>query len=294
MSDHLFPALRHSAQRQDLEAKLAQTLQRFGVGQRVMTVRIQLALLKIEHKDIQPPLGCNPGIQLAQRACRRIPGICHQRLSRLRPAGVDVLKYPSRHKDLSPHGKAERFGKLQRNGIHRFEVLRHVLADHAVSPCSATDEHARLVGQRHRKTVDLRLHRISGRNHLSLHAAAEVLRLLKGKHVRQRVHPHAVRHLFKFIQRLSSHPLGRGGGAVKLRILLLQPFQLGKHPVVFVIGDLRCVVHIIFFRMVGQLRTELFYPFSDLWRHIVSPDLLFRFRRTGPAFCIPPAGERSG
>ena len=46
--------------------------------------------------------------------------------------------------------------------------------------------------------------------------------------------------------------------------------------------------------IMKQLRTELFYPFSDLWRHIVSPDLLFRFRRTGPAFCIPPAGERSG
>ena len=46
--------------------------------------------------------------------------------------------------------------------------------------------------------------------------------------------------------------------------------------------------------IMKQLRTELFYPFSDLWRHIVSPDLFISFPPDRSAFCIPPAGERSG
>ena len=233
---------------------------RFGMRHGCVPVRIERSLLEIEDEDIQSALCRHLGVKLTQRSCRRISRIGQERLPFSLACGVEPLKHAARHIDLTAHGQIQGLGKLQRDREDGLEILRHVLADKTVASRCALHENALLVAQGDRKAVDFGLHRIDGVRKRLAHTGVKGLQLLKGKDVRERVHLHGVRHLFKLIQRLAAHSLRRRGGVKQLGVLSFKGQELRVHSVVFVIRDLGVVVHVVALCVVRDLRAQLADP----------------------------------
>ena len=193
-----------------------------------------LRQLQIEDGNIQPPLGGNLGIQLPQRAGRRVPRVGHQRLALDLPPGVDLLKDLAGHIDLAPHDEP---GQLVRqnhgNGADGAEILRHVLPHPAVAPGSAADKHAVPILQRHGQAVHFRLYAVRHTGQRIIHPIQELPHLVAVKHVLEALQRNRVLHRGKFAQRRTAHPLGRRIRRDLLRVLPLQILQAAQHPVIF-------------------------------------------------------------
>ena len=141
----------------DLEVLGGQIVQRLRVGGE----RAALRQLEVEHSDVQPPLGGDLGIELAERAGGGVAGVGHEGLALDLTAGIDLLEHAAGHVDLAPDDKT---GQLLRqrhgDGADGAEVLRHVLAHLAVAPGRAPDEHAVTVLQGHGQAVHLGLNAV--------------------------------------------------------------------------------------------------------------------------------------
>ena len=138
----------------DLEVLGSQIFQCLRVGGE----RAALRQLEVEHSDVQPPLGGDLGVKLAERAGGGVAGVGHEGLALDLTAGVDLLEHAAGHVNLAPDDKT---GQLLRqrhgDGADGAEVLRHVLAHLSVAPGRTTDEHAVTVLQRHGQAVNLGL-----------------------------------------------------------------------------------------------------------------------------------------
>ena len=146
-------------ERNHLKAEPAQILQRL----RVILKFDALRQLDIEHKNIQLPFGGNSGIQLPQRTGGGVAGIGKQGLPLRFLTRIQSLKAFLGHIDLTPDNKPFRSAlQCHGDGMDGFQILRHVLAHHAVAPGCAPDEHAVPVLQGHGQAVHLRLHGIDG------------------------------------------------------------------------------------------------------------------------------------
>ena len=73
----------------------------------------------------------------------------------------------------------------------------------------------------------------------------ELLHLPAVKHVLQALQRDGVLHLLKLGQNRTSHPLGGGVRGDLLRMLPFQILQTAKHMVIFIVGDLRIVQHVV-------------------------------------------------
>ena len=249
---------RHGSHRKCLKSKLGEPVKRLGVTRRRVTVEIERALLEIEHKNIKPSLCGDLRVELTERACRGISGICHKCLALCLALRVDILKYRSGHIDLASDGKRERFGKSQRYRLNGSQILRYVLADDTVASSRASHELTVLVAERDGQAVDLGLDRVGRRTESIAHLSAKILGLLKGKYVRERVHTRGVCDLFKFIECLAADSLRGRVRIVERGVLFLESFQLGVHHIVFVVGYLGSVVNVVSLRVVIQLTAEFF------------------------------------
>ena len=226
----------------DLEVLGAEIVQGLRVGGEAAA----LGQLEVEHGDVQLPLGGDLGVQLPQRACRRVAGIGHQGLALDLPAGVELLKHTAGHIHLAPD---DEMGQLLRQG-HRdgadgAQIFRHVLAYLAVAPGGPPDEHAVLVFQGHGQAVHLGLHAVFRLGHGLRHPQQEIPDLLAVKDVLKALQWHVVADLFKLGQGRAAHPLGGGVRSHLLRVLPLQVLQAAEHMVVLIVADGGGVQHII-------------------------------------------------
>ena len=81
---------------QNVETERREPIERFGVALRRVMIEIEVALLKVEHKNIQPTARRDLGIELAERTCRRVPRVGKERLSRRLLNAVEAIKPFSR------------------------------------------------------------------------------------------------------------------------------------------------------------------------------------------------------
>ena len=189
--------------RNDLEMLAGQIVDGLRVGGECPPLR----QLQIEHRDVQPPLGGDLGIQLPQGAGGGVAGIGQQRLALDLPPGVDLLEHAARHVDLAPDDEpGQLFRQRHGDGADGAEILRHVLPHPSVATGGAPDEHAVPVFQRHRQAVHLGLHAVS--RVLQRYLLQKAADLIVVEHVLQTLQRHGVGHLLKLRQRLSAHPLG--------------------------------------------------------------------------------------
>ena len=99
-----------------------------------------------------------------------------------------------------------------------------------------------------------------------------------------------MRHLFEFVQRLSADTVRGRGRIVQFRVLRLQPQQLGIHPVIFVVGDFRIIVHIVALGVVCNLIAQFFqslFGFTHICTSVYLTHLLLLYQ-------IYPALSRGG
>ena len=238
----------------DLEMLAGQIVDGLRVGAECPPLR----QLQIEHRDIQPPLGGDLGIQLPQGAGGGVAGIGHQRLALDLPPGVDLLEHAARHVDLAPDNEpGQLFRQCHGNGADGAEILRHVLPHPSVATGGAPDEHAVPVFQRHRQAVHLGLHAVS--RVLQRYLFQKAADLIVVEHVLQTLQRYGVGHLLELRQRLSAHPLGGGIRCDLLRVLRLQLLQPPQQVVVFVVRHGGRIQHIIAVSVLRQRAAQLLY-----------------------------------
>ena len=157
LEDH-FPRLK----RVPVVIEFGEPIERRAVRGR-FALRKRIALLQIEHEDIQPPRGGDLRIELPERPGGGVARIGEERQPLGLARGVQFVKDLARHIDLATHDEArDRFGKGQGDRADGAQVCRHVLADQPVAPRRAERQSAVFVGQGDRKPVDLRFDGVFG------------------------------------------------------------------------------------------------------------------------------------
>ena len=199
--------------------------------------------------DRQGARRCQLRVELADRAGRRVAGIRERALAR----GGALLVQPGEVGQRQVHLAAnlqERRGPFavrrqrQRDRPDRAQVVGHVLADLTVAPGRAADQHAVLVDERDRETVDLRLGHVLDRRRVEAAPLQRVVQpLLPGAQlilvpgVPERHHRDRVPDRCEALQRPPADPLCGRVGRAQLRVLLLEPPQLSQEAVVVGIRD---------------------------------------------------------
>lgn len=252
----------------DLEFQISQIVQRFAVRPELRA----LCQLQIEDQNVQPALGRDAGIELAQRTRRRVARVCKKGLSEFLLLGVECFKTDTRHKDLAAHDQTGR-RMLQRhgNGADGLEIFRHILADQSVAARRAADKLSIDVFQRNGKAIDLRFDRIFRVRLLLAHMRVEFTQFVEGKYILQALQRNGVTHLDEFAQRLPADTVRRTERRGVLRILRFQFFQPAQLVVVIIIAHLGIIEHIIEIPRVFQFPGELF---NLLFRFHIIPSLL--------------------
>ena len=150
-------------------------------------------------EEAQGPAGGDRGIELTQRARRRVARIGEEPLFRRSLARVERRKILMRHVDLAAHlqhgGRAvfERLG----NVVERTDIRGHILALKSVAARRCVDEAAALIAQRAGEAVDFRLRgedeiRRVSKLEKAAHPRGEVDDLFVREDVAEREHRHGV------------------------------------------------------------------------------------------------------
>ena len=196
------------------------------------------------------------GIELTQRACRRIAAIRKGHDTRLIARFIQCDEGSPRHVHLAAHLQiGRRILDIERNGVNGLYIRRHIFPHAAIPSCQTLDETAVLIDEIHGKSVDLQLrdvlHMVCAKP--CLHAAVKVPKLVRIECIRQREHGLSEAHLPEIIGRLPADTLRRGVRCHQLRICFFQIHQLPVHMVEFKIRDLRSVQHIVQVAMMAEL-----------------------------------------
>ena len=205
-----------------------------------------LCQLQIEHQNVEPALRCNFGVELAQRARRRVSGVGKERLSELFLRLVERFKAGARHIYLAPDDEPRRrVLQMQRNGAHGLEIFRHILADEPVASRRTADKLAVYILECHREPIDFWLNTVRSLRLVFSEALVKLPQLVIGKHVLQALQRHGVAYLLELGQRLTAHTLGGRIRRDLLRVLCLQILESAELVVIVVVRHLRRVLHIV-------------------------------------------------
>ena len=270
LGDQLLRFVHIAAERigNDLEFQISQIVQRLAVGLKFRA----LCQLQIENQNVQPALGRDAGVQLAQGARRRVARVGKERLSELFLLGIERFEAGAGHEDLAAHDQTG--GRvLQRHGdgADGLEIFRYILADQAVAARCAADELSVDIFQRDGETVDLRLDGVFRVRLLLAHVRVKVAQLVIGKHVLQAFQRDGVAHLDKFAQRLPADTACRAERRGILRVLCFQLLELAELVVIVIVAHLRVIEHVVEISGVLKFPGQLF---DLLFRFHIDPNLL--------------------
>ena len=226
--------------------------------------------------EVQRPLGRDGRVLLAQRAGGGVARIDEEPLAQLGLALVHGLELLDGHVDLAADLEhvgigAARLGQLLRHVGDGADVRRHVLAGDAVAAGGRLHERAPLVGQRHGHAVDLGLAREGERLEVEVgRLAAQPLapgpQLVLAERVVEAHHRDAVAHLLEQARRRRAHGVRRRVGCRQRGIVRLELPQLDHEEVVFGVGDLGRIEHVVQLVVVDDLLPELGGPVRRLLR----------------------------
>ena len=213
-----------------------------------------VAVLDVEAEDGQLSFPRNFAVLLPQRTRRRVARIGKQRLFMQLQFGVEGIEHGLFHVDLTTHDQMRRrVLQLFRDVLDGFEVLGYVLAHLTVTACRTSDELAVHIFERDRKAVDLVLDNVLRLSDGILHTGIELAEFVKRENILQTFERVGVRHLGKAAARRTADPLGRRVRVRHLRMLGLERAKLTLQHVVLIVGDLGCVLVIVFFVVIPQL-----------------------------------------
>ena len=226
----------------NLKGKRTQIVERLGVRPE----RHTLCQLQIEHQNVEPALRCNFGVELAQRARRRVSGVGKERLSELFLRLVERFKAGARHIYLAPDDEPRRrVLQMQRNGAHGLEVFRHIFADEPVASRRAADKLAVYILECHREPIDFWLNTVRSLRLIFSEALVKLPQLVIGKHVLQALERHLMTDLHKLRKRRAADAPRRAVGQRILRVLRLKLLESAELVVIVVVRHLRRVLHIV-------------------------------------------------
>ena len=168
-------------------------------------------------KEAQRTARGDGGIELAQGARRRVPGVGEHLGAGLGLLGVELLEIVVAQIDLAAHLDQLRdtfAGESAGDIAHRHDVGRHVLALGAVAPRRRLHQARVLVGEGDREPIDLRLGRqldgsIGAEAQEATDAGDEIDHVLLAEGVAERKHRHAVADLAEGRDRSGADPQGR-------------------------------------------------------------------------------------
>ena len=231
--------------------------------------------------DVQGPRGGDAGIQLAEGSRRRVPGIGELRQAFLPSLFVQLFKPLDGHEDLPPGVEPRGEGQgvrpeFQGNGPDGADVVRHVFAGGAVPPGGAPGEDPAFVADLDGQAVHLGFpHVVDGLVRLEHPAdpAVEFPDLPVVEPVGEAQHGKVVADRLEGFQGRGAHPPGGGVGRGQPGVAFLQLHEPAHHPVVFRVGNLRVVQHIIAIVVVVQRLPELFHLFSHGFGNHHGPSL---------------------
>src|SRR5207248_11656402 len=156
-------------------------------------------------------------------------------------------EHPDLAPDLDVWRHAATIAEPKRNGADRLQVRRDVLAGVTVAARAAAFEHAALIGEAHRQSIELGFGFVFDALELErfADAAVEALRFFGRKGVTDGEHRHARRYGLERRYRVSTHALGRRIRARKRRIFALDLLELTKERIVLRVADRRRVVDVV-------------------------------------------------
>ena len=254
--------------RNNLEALAHQIVQGLTVGGKGAPFRP----LDIKNPDIQPALGGNLGIVLAQGTGSGVPWIGKERLPLELCFSVQVFKNLFGHEDLATHDeRRQSLRQAQRDRTDGLEVLCHILSHKAVAPGSATDKNAVFIFQSHRQAVHLGLHVVFYPVGQGVpHPLVEFTQLLQGEDILKALQRHPVDHFVKALGHLTSHPLRGRVRTGQLRMGGLQLLQTTEFMVEVVIAHGGVVQYVVFIVGLLQLTAQVL-NFLDLIHERITP-----------------------
>ena len=227
---------------------------------------------------MQRPLRGDVRVLLAERAGGRVAGVDEEALPELGLAFVHGLELGDGHVDLAAHLehvgiRSARFGQLLGHVLDGGDVGRHVLAGDTVAPGGRLDEPAPLVGQRHGHAVDLGLAREGERVQVEIgRLAPQPLpprpQLVLAEGVVEAHHRDPVAHLLEQARRRGAHGVRRRVGCRQRWIVRLQLPQLHHEEVVFGVGDLGRIEHVVQLVVVDDQGAQLRRPLRRLLRDV--------------------------
>jgi hypothetical protein len=278
IGDEPFETARQVDFRRHRKAELSQLHQGGRMGRRQRPTRHFADAVGVEAE--LAPRG-DRRVELTQRAGRAVARIGQRLLAVTQRVGIEGLEILAQHDHLAAHLEHARTAipaQSERDRAHRAQVGGDVLAGGAVAARGAEHEHAVLVTQADRQTVELGFHgehRIAPverlfdplheLGHLAKTRAVVLARLLES--VVQREHRNGVMHLGKTaLHARADRTRGRVGGGQR-RVLGLQRLQFAHQAVVLGVGDVRIVEHVVAVVGILDTRAQCGGARGDLVRH---------------------------
>ena len=217
------------------------------------------------YEDVQGTLGCEPWVELAQRAGGGVAGVGVRWEALLSPLFIEALEGGLREQHLAarlePGGRAG--PNAQRHASDGAQVQRYVFAGGAVAASRAAHEHAVLVGEGDGEAVVLELadkievaalQRVCG-------AAVPRHELVFVEGVAEAEQRHGVAHLLEAARRLGADALRGRVRRDEVRVLCFQSEQLVQQRVELGVADLRLVPHVVQVVVPVDLRAGVFQYF---------------------------------
>ena len=182
--------------------------------------------IDIVHHAVQRPCGHHGAVLKFQCPRSRVPGVRKLGFSRLASRLIQRLEPRPWEKDLPTDFQriGGAFVQFQGKGFDGGHIGANVFTCGAVAPCQCLDKGAILIPHADGHPVVLELnhkfHLLASQPRLD--ALGPLTHFFCIVAVRQRQHGRLVRHFFKLVGQISSHPHRRGSGVVEFRMCTLQ------------------------------------------------------------------------
>ena len=230
-----------------LKSPTTSRLQRLPMGR-----ERQLSGCNLVERAVQTSLCHNRRLLLFERSCRSISRVGEELFASRLSLRIQTVERCIRHKYLAPNLELGRVvaRKSQRNGADGANIGGNIVATLAIASGNGTKQLAILVGERYGCSVELQLADKLRFALLLLDALDELVQTLNRVGVRQREHRVAVLHILKLRGLVAAHSHRWRVLVGILGVSLLQLDKTLHHLVELEIGNLGCILHIIFAIMV--------------------------------------------
>ena len=189
------------------------------------------------------------GVELAQRAGCAVAWVGEGLFVVGQRPGVVAVERGLGHEHFAAH--FQNFGcrptQTQSNRLDGAQIDRDILAGCTITACGALHENAVFVSQTYRQAIQLRFDGKGRRFDTQgvVYAFYEVENFIVAESIVQRQHWNFMLHLREFPQRCRAYTLGWRIGRNEFGVLFLKRFKLSDQQIVFEIGDLRLVEHVV-------------------------------------------------